>query len=102
MSKSILRSKYIRSRWKGRSNNAAKWDKVIHNPHRQDEAPKNHPSKLITTHCSAKVEWLEDSTSFGGHSRPKGGHRMVSGLVRSSLKRDVRKLIMEHLHKTDE
>ena len=37
----------MRTRWFGRSNWYAKRDKEIHNPHRQDEAPKNHPSMLI-------------------------------------------------------
>lgn len=30
--------------------------------------PKNCPSRLVLNHCSADVHWLEDSTSFGGHS----------------------------------
>ena len=97
MSRSKLRNKYMRTRWYGLSNWFAKRHKEIHNPHRQDEAPKNHPSKLITMHCSADVSWLEDSTSFGGHSRPKGGHRRVSGLVRASLRNETRKLILEQL-----
>lgn len=87
----------MRTRWYGISNCFAKRHKEIHNPHRQDEAPKNCPSKLITMHCSADVSWLEDSTSFGGHSRPEGGHRRVSGLVRASLRRETRKLILEQL-----
>ena len=101
MSRSRLRNKFMRTRWFGRPNWYAKRDKEIHNPHRQDEAPKNHPSKLITMHCSADVPWLEDSTSFGGHSRPKGGHRRVSGLVRASLRREMRKLILEQLQKEE-
>ena len=98
MSRSKLRNKYMQTRWYGLSDWFAKRQhKEIHNPHRQDEAPKNWPSKLITTHCSADVSWLEDSTSFGGHSRPKGGHRRVSGLVRASLRNETRKLILEQL-----
>lgn len=85
----------MRTRWLSKW--SAKRAKEIHNPHRQDEAPKNRPSKLITMNCSAIVSWLEDSTSFGGHSRPKGGHRRVSGLVRASLRNETRKLIMEQL-----
>ena len=87
----------MQTRWYGLSNWFAKRHKEIHNPHRQDEAPKNWPSKLITTHCSADVSWLEDSTSFGGHSRPRGGHRRVSGLVRASFRNATRKLILEQL-----
>jgi len=59
---------------------------------RGHRAPKNRPSKLIATHCGiTKVEWLEDATSFGGHSRPKGGHRRVSGIVRARLKEEARR-----------
>ena len=68
------------------------------NPHRLDEMPKNSPSRYITTHCCAqKVSWLQESTSFGGHSIPKGGHRKVSGLVRASVKEEVRKEIETEL-----
>ena len=63
------------------------------NPHRLDEVPKNHPSRYITDHCRACVNWLQESSSFGGHSIPKGGHRKVSGLVRASVKEEVRKEI---------
>lgn len=88
MSKSKLRSKYIRSLYKGYSRN----------PHRLDEMPKNKPSRLVSIHCcSTMVNWLQDSTSFGGHSRPKSGHRRVSGLVRASLKRETRKQILDAL-----
>lgn len=55
--------------YKGQSFKSSKWDDPIHNPHRQDEMPKNMPSKLIQLHCPwIKVDWLQDSTSFGGHS----------------------------------
>ena len=98
MSKSRLRSKYMRSLYKGRSLFTTKMNDPVRNPHRQDEMPKNKPSKLVTMHCCpTKVNWLQDSTSFGGHSRPKGGHRRVSGLVRASLRRETRKLILEQL-----
>ena len=59
------------------------------NPHHLDEMPKNCPSRLITTHCSADVSWLQEPTSFGGHKPRKGGHRMVSGIVRASLKEEL-------------
>lgn len=98
MSKSKLRSKYMRSLYKGHSLFTSKMDDPVRNPHRQDEMPKNKPSRLVSVHCgSMKVDWLQDSTSFGGHSRPKGGHRRVSGLVRASLRRETRKLILEQL-----
>jgi len=97
MSRSILRNKYIRSLYKGESRFVAKADREVHNPHRQDEMPKNRPSRLVFCNCGADVSWLQDSTSFGGHSRQKGGHRRVSGLVRASLKRKSLKLIKEQL-----
>ena len=83
--------------YKGHSFFAAKMNNPVRNPHRQDEMPKNWPSRLVITHCSADVGWLEDSTSFGGHSRPAGGHRRVSGLVRASLKSEARREILEQL-----
>ena len=101
MSRSILKNKYIRTLWKGRSNFAAKANDPVRNTHRQDEAPKNRPSKLVLNHCSADVDWLQDSTSFGGHSRPSGGHRRVSGLVRASLKEEERKVLEESLSELD-
>ena len=63
-----------------------------------DVIAKNYPSRYITSHCSADVGWLQESTSFGGHSIPNGGHRRVSGLVRASVKREVRKEIESELN----
>ena len=63
------------------------------NPHRLDEMPKNRPSRYITEHCSADVRWLQESTSYGGNSIPKGGHRRVSGIVRANVKGETRKQI---------
>ncbi len=87
----------MKTQYDGHSFRVAKMKDPVRNPHRQDEMPKNGPSRLVLTHCSANVSWLEDSTSFGGHSRPKGGHRRVSGLVRASLRNETRKLILEQL-----
>lgn len=88
----------MRSLYKGHSLFTSKMDDPVRNPHRQDEMPKNKPSRLVSVHCgSMKVDWLQDSTSFGGHSRPKGGHRRVSGLVRANLRRETRKMILEQL-----
>jgi hypothetical protein len=73
---------------------------VFHrNPHHLDEVPKNCPSRYIITHCDViKVRWLQESTSYGGHSIPKGGHRRVSGLVRASVKREIQKQITSELN----
>lgn len=93
----------MRSLYKGHSLFTSKLDDPVRNPHRQDEMPKNKPSKQVTMHCSVKsVDWLQDSTSFGGHSRPKGGHRLVSGLVRASLKREKVKQILEELEEKEQ
>ena len=64
---------------------------------KKNYAPRNSPSRYITTHTSADVSWLQESTSFGGHSIPKGGHRRVSGLVRANVKEEIRKQIEEEL-----
>lgn len=73
---------------------AAKADLPVRNEHRQDECPKNKPSKFITTRCSfSKVAWLQESTSFGGHKIPKGGHRKVSGIVRAKVREEIRREI---------
>ena len=67
------------------------------NPHRLDEVPKNRPSRYITTHSSIFVGRYQEPQTSTGHSIPKGGHRMVSGLVRASVKEEVRKRIKEEL-----
>lgn len=73
---------------------------VFHrNPHHLDEVPKNCPSRYIITHRDViKVRWLQESTSFGGHSIPTGGHRRVSGLLRASVKREIQKQIKSELN----
>ena len=94
MSRSHLHNKYMRKQWKGRSLFAAKAALPVRNEHRQDECPKNRPSKFITTRCSfSKVAWLQESTSFGGHKIPKGGHRKISGIVRAKVREEVRREI---------
>ena len=97
MGKSILRNKFMKSLYKGHYLAWSKRHLPVRNPHRQDEMLKNSPSRLVTTHCGACVHWLQEPTSFGGHSIPWGGHRRVSGLVRASLKREARKVIGEQL-----
>ena len=98
MSRSKLQDKWMQKKWDGSSLQAKRSNIEYKNKHRQDEMPKNRPSKYITSHCSARVAWLQESTSFGGHSIPKGGHRMVSGLVRANIKEEVRKEIQEELN----
>ena len=100
MSRSKLHNKFMWLQWKGRSLFAAKADRLVRNEHRQDECPKNKPSKFITTRCSfSKVAWLQESTSFGGHKIPKGGHRKVSGIVRAKVREEVRREIDRTMNK---
>ena len=97
MSRSFLRDKWMRKLTTGHSFFAAKMDNEERNKHRQDEMPKNRASKLVTMHCSADVNWLNHPGSFGGHKPKRGGHRRVSGLVRASLKEELRKRLKEEL-----
>ena len=100
MSRSKLHNKFMRKQWKGRSLFAAKADFPVRNEHRQAECPKNKPSKFITTTCRfSKVAWLQESTSFGGHKIPKGGHRKVSGIVRAKVRKEVRREIDRTMNK---
>ena len=100
MSRSKLHIKFMRKQWKGWSLFTAKADLAVRNEHRQDECPKNKPSKFITTRCSfSKVAWLQESTSFGGHKIPKGGHRKVSGIVRAKVREEVRREIDRTMNK---
>ena len=90
----------MRKQWKGRFLFTAKADHPVRNEHRQDECPKNKPSKFITTRCSfSKVAWLQESTSFSGHKIPKGGHRKVSGIVRAKEREEVRREIDRTMNK---
>ena len=94
MSKSYLRNKHMRQKYDGSSFFASKMLDKVRNHHRQDEMPKNRPSKYIEQNCnSIKVAWLQEPGSFGGHKPHKGGHRMVSGIVRAKVKAKCRKLI---------
>ena len=98
MSHSKLHNKFMRKQWKGRSLFMAKADLPVRNEQRQDECPRNKPSKFITTRCSfSKVAWLQEFTSYGGHKIPKGGHRKVSGIVRAKMREEVRREIVNEL-----
>lgn len=97
MSRSYLRDKWMRKRTTGQLYFASKQNNEVRNKHHLDEMPKNRASKLITMHCSADVEWLNHPGSFGGHKPRRGGHRRVSGLVRASLKEELRKRLKEDL-----
>ena len=90
----------MRKQWKGRSLFAAKADLPVRNEHRQDECPRNKPSKFITTRCSfSKVAWLQEFTAYGGQKIPKGGDRKVSGIVRAKVREEVRREIDRTMNK---
>lgn len=99
MSRSRLRDQWMRKEYAnvGRSFSQSRMQDNERNPHRLDEVPKNSPSRYIKTHCTADVHWLQESTSYGGHRIPKGGHRRVSGIVRANVKEEIRKQISEEL-----
>ena len=83
----------------GRSFFASKMHIQPRNKHRQDEMPKNFPSKYIIQHIDwAMVHWLQEPGSFGGHKPHKGGHARVSGIVRAKVKAAYRKLINSELN----
>lgn len=67
------------------------------NPHKRDEMPKNHVSRYVSTHGGSYAAWMEDATSYGGHKRQQGGHRMVSGIVRAQAKEEIRQQIIEQM-----
>ena len=97
MSRSYLRDKWMRKITAGHSVSASKQKAKNRNKHCQDEMPKNKASKLVVNHCSADVDWLDHPGSFGGHKPRRGGHRRVRGLVRASLKEELRKMLMDDL-----
>lgn len=84
MSRTRIRNKFIRE---------AIQDKEQRNIHRKDGMPKNYPSRFITTHCSAFIEWLQEPTYCRGHKIQKNGHRIVSGLVRAKVKKETQAII---------
>lgn len=101
MSRSKLQNKWMQKLYAdvGRSFRQSKMKDIGRNPHRLDEVPKNFPTRYITTHCDwLLVSWLQESTSYGGHSIPTGGHRRVSGIVRARVKEEVRREIYDELY----
>lgn len=64
------------------------------NPHCLDEMPKNRPSRFILAHCKNDISWLQEPGYCQGHKTRRGAHRMVSGIVRASLKEELRKQIL--------
>ena len=99
MSRSYLRNKWMRKITDGRSFFRTKSHIMPRNKHRQDEMPKNQPSRYIVERIGfAKVYRLQEPGSFGGHKPHKGGHARVSGLVRAKVKAEYRKQINSELN----
>ena len=71
MSRSYLRDKFMRKIIDGRSFYVAKWDIEPRNKHRQDEMPKNTPSRFIQQ-CNSwrKISWLLEPSTFCSHAVP--------------------------------
>ena len=69
------------------------------NSHKYDEMPKNFPSRYVTEHCSdnAKIRCLGAAGSLGGHSGKKDKHTIVSGIIRSRVRREARCIIEQQL-----
>lgn len=56
----------------------------------KDYASRNRVPKHISRYIyNETVEWLQEPGYCQGHRRRKGGHRMVSGIVRARMKREV-------------
>lgn len=98
MSRSFLRSKYMRSITDGRPHVAHRASGPIANSNRQDEMPKNRPSKYILKHVdAAKVDWLQRAPNYQGHKPKKGGRRMVNGIVRAKEKREAAAMVADSM-----
>ena len=99
MSRSYLRDKWMRKITDGRSFFHVKSHMIPRNKYRQDEMPKNFPSKFIIQHIDGiKVQWLQEPGFMGGHKPHKGGHARVSGIVRAKVRAEYRRLIKSELN----
>ena len=88
MGRSLLRSKWMQMQYAevdAHSSFRRNMENPSRNPHRLDEMSKNMPSKYIVTHCNNDLQWLQEC-SGRGYGIPKGGHCIVSGIVRAKVK----------------
>ena len=68
------------------------------NSHKYDEKPKNFPSRYVTEHCSDNVQIrCLGAASLGCHGGKKDKRTMVSGIIRSHVRREARCIIEEQL-----
>ena len=94
MSRSYLHNPYMKMIHRG-------WaiQQGCKNSHKYDEKPKNFPSRYVTEHCSdnAKIRCLDAANSLGGHGGKKDKRTMVSGIIRSHVRREARCIIEQQL-----
>ena len=68
------------------------------NSHKYDERPKNFPSRYVTEHCSDNVTIrCLGAASLGCHGGKKDKRTMVSGIIRSHVRREARCIIEQQL-----
>lgn len=54
----------------------------------------NRPSRFVAAHCPNDIRWLQEPGYCQGHKTRRGAHRMVNGIIRASLKEELRKQIL--------
>lgn len=64
--------------------------------YRCNYAPSNHPSKYVTYRCR-KVSWVQQHSTTWSHRPVRGGHTMISGIVRQKVKEEIRDEIRREL-----
>ena len=93
MSRSYLHNPYMKMIHRG-------WaiQQCFKNSHKYDEKPKNFPSRYVTEHSSdnVKIRCL-GAASLGCHGGKKDKRTMVSGIIRSHVRREARCIIEEQL-----
>lgn len=94
MGKSRINSKYMEGLIEKESNRKYSGLKKTSNSHKFDEMPKNKPSKYVSTRCG-NVDWLQEPSNYSGHRPVRGGHRMVSGIVRAKVKQEYKKDMLD-------
>ena len=94
MSRSYLHNPYMKMIHRGRA-----IQQGCKNSLKYDEKPKNFPSRFVTEHCSdnAKIRCLDAASSLRGHGGKKDKRTMVSGIIRSHVRREARCIIEEQL-----
>ncbi len=92
MSRSYLRSKYMKSCWVSNTKN----------PHHYDEVSKNYKtSRFVETRCPGA--WAFKQTgSRQGHQVRNEGHRIASGIIRAKVKKETNQEILFSLSIADE